>query len=183
MNENSINLNDIEPDNNTVDNYISKSAIKRQFHAYTQLGVALCKLNNTELARLKLDEKLYDEINLAQNIKSHSAQKRQRQYIGKLISRLPDSEIEHIQQQLEQLKLQAAQQQQQFHRLEQYREQLLSHGESAIQPLLEQYPQLDRQHLRQLLRNARKESEQNRPPKSSRLLFQYLRENIENTTG
>jgi len=34
----------------------------------------------------------------------------------------------------------------------------------------------DRQQLRQLVRNANKESQQNKPPKASRLLFKYLKE-------
>ena len=38
----------------------------------------------------------------------------------------------------------------------------------------------DRQQLRSLIRNAKKEKEGNKPPKSARLIFQYLRELAEN---
>ena len=37
-----------------------------------------------------------------------------------------------------------------------------------------------RQQLRSLIRNAQKEKEGNKPPKSARLIFQYLRELAEN---
>jgi ribosome-associated protein len=39
-----------------------------------------------------------------------------------------------------------------------------------------QFPSVDSQQLRTLIRNARKEAQQNKPPKSSRLLFKLLRE-------
>jgi ribosome-associated protein len=61
-----------------------------------------------------------------------------------------------------------------FHRLERWRDQLLV-DDGAITELLETYPELDMQHLRGLIRNARKEQATNKPPKSSRELFQYLR--------
>ncbi|TPC95485.1 DUF615 domain-containing protein, partial [Escherichia coli] len=38
----------------------------------------------------------------------------------------------------------------------------------------------DRQQLRTLIRNAKKEKEGNKPPKSARQIFQYLRELAEN---
>ncbi|HYQ71705.1 MAG TPA: DUF615 domain-containing protein [Gammaproteobacteria bacterium] len=39
-----------------------------------------------------------------------------------------------------------------------------------------QFPLADRQHLRKLVRQARKEKEQRQPPRASRELFRYLRE-------
>jgi len=41
--------------------------------------------------------------------------------------------------------------------------------------LLNEQPDADRQQLRQLLRNVQKESEAAKPPKSSRLLYRYLK--------
>ena len=41
-------------------------------------------------------------------------------------------------------------------------------------------PNADRQQLRSLVRNAKKEQEGNKPPKSARQIFQYLRELAEN---
>jgi ribosome-associated protein len=38
------------------------------------------------------------------------------------------------------------------------------------------FPSADRQHARQLVRNALRERAQNKPPKSARALFQYLSE-------
>jgi len=41
--------------------------------------------------------------------------------------------------------------------------------------LFNEQPHADRQQLRQLLRNVQKEAEAAKPPKSSRLLYRYLK--------
>ncbi len=46
----------------------------------------------------------------------------------------------------------------------------------SLDAFLEAYPQADRQHLRQLARNAQKEAGQNKAPASARKLFKYIRE-------
>ena len=46
----------------------------------------------------------------------------------------------------------------------------------ALTELLAAHPTADAQHLRALIRNAHKEKEQNKPPKSFREIFQVLRE-------
>ena len=68
---------------------------------------------------------------------------------------------------------------QQFHRLEQWRDQLIADGDQALDELLNESPKLDRQHLRQLIRQAHKETSQNKSPAASRKIFKYLQENIE----
>ena len=42
--------------------------------------------------------------------------------------------------------------------------------------LTDKFDNFDRQHVRQLIRNAKKGQELNKPPKSARLLFKYLTE-------
>ena len=46
---------------------------------------------------------------------------------------------------------------------------------TAYCKLLNDHPHADRQQLRQLIRNAQKETELAKPPKSSRLLYRYLK--------
>jgi ribosome-associated protein len=48
--------------------------------------------------------------------------------------------------------------------------------EAAFGDLAREFPAADIQHLRQLRRNALKEAEQGRPPRSYRELFRELRE-------
>jgi len=46
----------------------------------------------------------------------------------------------------------------------------------ALTQLLEENPELDVQHLRTLIRNARKEQAENKPPKAYREIFQILKD-------
>ncbi|EGI5004785.1 DUF615 domain-containing protein, partial [Salmonella enterica subsp. enterica serovar Thompson] len=57
---------------------------------------------------------------------------------------------------------------------------LIVEGDDAVAEVLTLWPHADRQQLRSLIRNAKKEKEGNKPPKSARQIFQYLRELAEN---
>jgi len=157
------------------EHYISKSQAKRDVEELQKLGEKLVLLSKSILETFDLEEKLMDALMLAQNINSNSAKRRQRQLIGKLMRQ---SDFEKIQQQFEQYQHQAVEANAHFHKLENYRDQLLAQGDTAVNHLLNDYPQLDRSRLRQLVRNAHKEAEQNKPPKSARQIFQYLKNNI-----
>ncbi|MEZ5447577.1 MAG: ribosome biogenesis factor YjgA [Thiolinea sp.] len=54
-----------------------------------------------------------------------------------------------------------------FHQLERWRDRLLA-DESVVGELLEQYPELDVQHVRNLIRNARQQQARNQPKKQPR---------------
>ena len=60
--------------------------------------------------------------------------------------------------------------------MERAREDVITRGDDAIQGLIEEYPELDRQKLRQFHRQVKKEQEKNAPPKAYRELFQYLKD-------
>jgi len=62
-----------------------------------------------------------------------------------------------------------------FHRLEEWRDRLLTEGDTALEDLIEKMPNTDRQHLRQLMRQSAKETKLNKPPKSAREIFKYLK--------
>jgi ribosome-associated protein len=163
---------DHEPDEEA---YKSKSQVKREMHALRDLGEELLELPLEQFAKLELMDEIRDAINEARKIRQHGARKRQLQYIGKLMR---DVDAEAIRQQLETLQGQSRQAVQALHRIEGWRDRLLNEGDTALAELLDQYPQGDRQMLRQLLRNAQKEQAANKPPKAARSLFRYLRELI-----
>jgi ribosome-associated protein len=48
--------------------------------------------------------------------------------------------------------------------------------DGALTTLLSENPELDVQHLRTLIRNARKEQAENKPPKAYREIFQILKQ-------
>ncbi len=157
------------------EHYISKSQAKRDVEALQKLGVQLLKLSKSTLEKFSLDEKLLDAILLAQTIRSHSGHRRQLQLIGKLMRHV-DADAIRLQLERYQHPIEVANSH--FHQLEQWRDRLLAEGEPAIEALLTEHSNFERKRLRQLLRNAKKEHTQDKPAKSARQLFKYLKELI-----
>ena len=71
----------------------SKSARKREFLALQKLGEELITLKPDDLAALELDEDLHEAVVAAKSIKSRGALRRQKQFIGKLMRRVPAQPI------------------------------------------------------------------------------------------
>lgn len=160
--------------------YISKSQIKRECHALTDLGVELVALTDDQLKTISMSDTLQNAINEAKKIRKHSAIKRQRLYIGKLIR---NEDWETISQQLEKLKEISQQSNAEFKAMERWRDRMLEDGNNAVNEFVGQYHDADRQKLRQLVKNAIKEKQQNKPPANARKLFKYIREIIENPSN
>ena len=76
----------------------SKSQLKREVIALQQLGEAIVKLGPKDLAKIPLPDNLADAIQQARSIRSHSALRRQMQFIGRLMR---DVNPEPIQQALD----------------------------------------------------------------------------------
>lgn len=154
----------------------SKSARKREMQAMRELGEQLLALADSHSLRLPLSETLRDALALHKRLKQGEAKKRQLRYIGKILLNEPLDEIHAV---LEQIENESKLFRQHFHQLEQLRDDLLFQGDEPLSTLLDKHPQLDRQQLRQLIRQAHKEKAANKPPSASRKLFRYLRENLE----
>lgn len=159
---------------------VSKSQRKRDSIACQKLGETLVDLTGQKLAALPLPDHLREAILEARGIKSHGARRRQLQYIGKLMRELDTRPIAEA---LEGLQREGAQDAARHHRIERWRERLLAEGDNALGALLEDHPGADRQHLRQLLRKARKEQSAGGPQPAARSLFRYLRDLFEGEEG
>ncbi|MDP8078917.1 ribosome biogenesis factor YjgA [Phocoenobacter skyensis] len=151
--------------------WVSKSEIKRDAEDLKKLGTQLVELSNAKLDTVPLNENLKEAITLAQRLKME-ARRRQIQYIGKL---LRQCDVEPIQEALDKLNNTHKQQQAMLHKIEVIREQLIEQGDAAINNLMTDYPTLDRQKLRSLVRGVLKERENNKPPKNFREIYQYLK--------
>lgn len=150
--------------------WVSKSEIKRDAEDLKKLGVELIKLSKNELEKIPLDDSLKAAIELAQRIKKEGY-RRQIQWIGKL---LRSRDIDPINEALDKLKNKHNQQITQFHKLEQLRDGLIESGDAET--IMSLYPEADRQLLRNLARTAKKEQQTNKPNKSAKQIFQYLKE-------
>lgn len=154
--------------------WVSKSEIKRDAEQLKKLGENLIHLTPANLAKIPLDDSLREAIELAQRLRLE-ARRRQIQYIGKL---LRNRDPEPIQEALDKVENRHNQQLALLQKLEQTRDHLLEQGDGALNPLLDEYPHLDRQHLRNLIRSAQKEKQANKPPKNYGEIFQYLKQMI-----
>ncbi|QLB20142.1 hypothetical protein A6B43_00615 [Vespertiliibacter pulmonis] len=154
--------------------WVSKSEIKRDSEQLKKLGENLINLTPANLAKMPLDDSLREAIELAQRLRLE-ARRRQIQYIGKL---LRNRDPEPIQEALDKVQNRHNQQLALLQKLEIIREQLVEQGDMALNPLLEDYPQLDRQHLRNLIRAAQKERQANKLAKNYREIYQYLKSMI-----
>ena len=169
-------LDDV-PDNENEDEddeiiWVSKSEIKRDAEELKRLGLELMELGKNSLDKIPLDEDLRAAIDLAQKIKKEG-RRRQIQLIGKMMR---SRDMDPIRVALDKLKNRHNQQVALFHKLEALRDRLVEEGDDAMSEVLRLYPEADRQQLRVLIRNAQKEKEANKPPKSYRQIFSYLRE-------
>ncbi len=152
----------------------SKTKIKKQMHELRDLGKELTELGKDQIAQLDIPENLRDAIREMKNINKFGAQRRQMQYIGKLMREVDTAPI------LAKLDAWKGKSQQHIgymHQLERWRDRLME-NDSALTELLAAHPQADAQRLRALIRNAQKEMEAEKPPKNYREIFQVLREII-----
>jgi ribosome-associated protein len=163
--------NDMYDDDEEV--IISKSQLKRESTALQEMGEELVALPASKLAKIPMPDELAEAVALARKIKARGGLKRQLQYIGKIMRSI---DAEPIEQALNELRNAAGKEAAKFHRLEQWRDRLIGEGDAAMGELLEEFPHADRQHLRQLIRNAQTEAAKGKPPKSAREIFRYLRE-------
>jgi len=157
--------------------YVSKSELKRDCHALTDLGVDLTELPENQLKTIPMSDSLLNAVMEAKKIHKHSAIKRQRLYIGKLIRK---DDWETIQQHVEKFKEPLQQQNAVFKSMENWRDRMLSEGDKAVNDFIGEHHNADRQKLRQMVKNASKEKQLEKPPAHARKLFKYIREIIEN---
>lgn len=150
----------------------SKTKQKEAMHALRDLGAELVELSVGQLKRIELPDNIRDAVRECQKITAHGARRRQIQYLGKLMRGVDE---EPIRAGLAMLRGESGAETARLHRLERFRERLLA-DETVLTEIADNWPGIDIQHLRQLRRNAIKEHESGKPPKSYRAIFQILKE-------
>mgnify|MGYP000037969126 FL=1 len=155
--------------------YVSKSELKRDAQQYQQLAIDLAAMSNKQRERLPLSDDLVEAMVVADKIRAKSeAYRRHINYISKTL-RLTDN-VADIEAAIELMLNKNNQADVLLNKIESTRTELINNGDSLINELLEQYPSLERQKLRQLVRQAAKEAKAEKPAKGYKDLFQYLKE-------
>ncbi|MBC3880489.1 DUF615 domain-containing protein [Undibacterium sp. LX40W] len=153
----------------------SKSELKRQMTALQKLGQELVDAPRDRVKRVPMPEDVRDAILECQTITNHEGRRRQMQFVGKKMRTLDEAEVALIQKTIDSWKGASKAETAAMHSLERKREKLLA-NDTALTELMAENPELDVQHLRTLIRNARKEQAENKPPKAYREIFQILKE-------
>ncbi|TMO53945.1 ribosome biogenesis factor YjgA [Pseudoalteromonas phenolica] len=155
--------------------YVSKSELKRDAQQYQQLAIDLAAMSNKQREKLPLSDDLVEAMVVADKIRAKSeAYRRHINYISKTL-RLTDN-VADIEAAIELMLNKNNQADVLLNKIETTRTDLINHGDSVINELLEQHPSLERQKLRQLVRQAAKEAKVEKPAKGYKDLFQYLKE-------
>ena len=151
----------------------SKTEIKKEMLALQALGRKIVAFSKVQRAKLPLDDEMKDALILADKIKNkNEAFKRHMQYIGKV---LREADLDAINAAMDALANKHQQETIKFQNLENLRDQLIA-GKYDVEQLLTEQPSLERQKLRQLIRQAAKEVKAEKPAKSYRELFKYIKE-------
>ena len=152
--------------------FVSKTKKKRQVEELQALGAALGALAPAQLAAIGLPEELLAAVREAQRITSHEARRRQLQYIGRLMRAIDPQPVRAA---LAGIAGQSTAARARQKRLELWRERLIA-DDAALTEFAREHAGADLQALRALIRNARKEIAESRPPRAQRELFRLVRE-------
>jgi ribosome-associated protein len=149
----------------------SRSQVKRDFRALKDLGIRLAGLSKGQLSAIPLSEKTRAAVLAAQGIARNALQRHYRH----LSSLLGQEDVAAIRAALGDELKPHVKDVASLHEAERLRDELLSGDERQLAAFVTRYPECDRTHVRLLVRNARKELDHDKPPRSARLLYRYLK--------
>ncbi len=152
----------------------SKTQVKKEAEALQKLGEELSELPDWKLERLDLPDKLRVALVAARSISSHIAGRRQRQYIGALMRNV---DPEPIRQALAQAEAAPPGESETDKKIREWLERLQTGDPDTMEEFLQACPGLERQRLRQLLRNITKEKKAGKSSKSLNAFKQIIVKN------
>ena len=161
----------------------SKTERKAASAELQTLGEQLAALRADALNALALPARLTGALTELARITDFGAQRRQRQFIGKLMRQLDTPDLDVIRAALQDAQRGAAQETLLLHAAEEWRERLIA-DDGALTEWMAQRPDTDAQQLRTLIRQARKDRAADAPGQAQRQgravrqLFQLLREHL-----
>jgi ribosome-associated protein len=151
----------------------NKTQIKKDMAVLFALSEEMSELSATQLKCLELPENIHKAVVEVSGMPHKGARKRLLKFVTGQLHKI---DVEPILEKLARMKNKSAHAVREHHIAERWRDKLIAEGSNALTELLNEQPHADRQQLRQLLRNAQKEVEAAKPPKSSRLLYRYLKD-------
>lgn len=160
----------------------SKSQLKRDSTALQKLGEELVNEARDRVLRVPMPEEVREAILECQQIRDHEGRRRQMQYVGKRMRSLTEEEVAIIRKTIDSWRGSSRAETAALHALERWRDRLIA-DDKAVTALRDQYPQVDMQQLRTMIRNARREQAESKPPKAYREIFQLLKQLQQESSG
>lgn len=155
----------------------NKSQIKRDIASNAKLAEQLLALSAAQLAKVRLPPDIATALADAKRATAAAPhRKRQLKFITAQLGKIALDEVIAT---LAKLQTKGMLETARHHRIEKLRDKLLTHGKQALTEALAQVPTANRQYLHQLQRNAQKEHQLQKPPKSAKILYRYLQELID----
>lgn len=137
---------------------MSKTDLKRESDRLQALGENLLTLRADLTQKLDLPEKLLDAVAEAKRITNFEGRRRQMQFIGKLMRALDEDTIASVEAALDEQNKGSAKGTLSLHLAEQWRDRLIA-DDDALTQWLQLDAGADVQHLRGLIRQARKDAQ------------------------
>lgn len=161
---------------NETQPYKSRTQHKKEAEALQKLGLDLAGLSIEQLRQAQIPEELKTAVIEYKSITSKNAAKRQQQYIGALMR---DADPELIHNALATAQHMQIPDSDSDREARKWLDRLITMGPDEVENVLSAYPRLDRQRLRQLVRNALKTKSAGKKSKPLDALQKALKQAIE----
>ena len=139
--------------------YVSKSELKREAMQYHGLGAEIAKMPKKQRDRLPLNHDLKEALVVSDKVSTTENVDEIQAMIDIMLNKNNQADVL-------------------MNKIEILRDDLIKQGDDLINSTIDQYPSLERQKMRQLVRSAAKEVKAEKPAKNYKELFQYLKDAI-----
>lgn len=160
-------------DQDTEDNWVSRSQRKRDSTALQRMGEELCALGEGKLKNMNLPEILLEAVLEWKRINDHEGKRRQMQYVGRVMRE--EVEASEIRKTLDSIAEGHAVNTQRLKAIEHLRDQLLLAEGVELAALCAAFGD-DAPRVRELVEKAQAEKAASRPPHAFRAVFRLLNE-------
>ncbi len=153
----------------------SKSAGKREAKALRDLSVEIASMDDGDYKTIELPDDLRAAMDDYRRFRSNGARRRQALYMGKLMR---DLEVDAMADAVARVKNSDGASRFRHHTSEQWRDKLLSEGSTALTTFLDEYPETDRQALRQAIATIAKAKDEATHKARYRKLYQLIYQSL-----
>ncbi|RKF21358.1 DUF615 domain-containing protein [Alginatibacterium sediminis] len=145
-----------EPEDEII--WVSKSEMKRESQLKREIAISLIALKVKQVETVPLSAEMFEAVALGRRLQGkHEALRRHLNYMAKLMFH---EDLEGIELALRLVKDAPFLHKRKLEELELLSAKVIQEGDAAVEQLLADYPKLERQRIRQITRNTKKNGEE-----------------------